>query len=156
MHREQGVWWMAKKYNLQGSNLRNCTGIFFPINNVPFNLTLNIQVLCWSMLQWNFSLCYLGGLHRAQAIQAYNSFGWKCRTETLKSPPLLKIVVQERARKTWAKAEALWDFLPWACCLSEFMAIPWLHELPRSHALPSPFLHCLLIFFCKAPPSYKL
>lgn len=85
-----------------------------------------------------------------------NGFGWKCRTEIVKTPPLLKIAVQERAKKAWAEAEALCDFLPWACCLSDLMATAWVHELPRSHALPSLFICCLLIFFCKAPLSYKL
>ena len=36
------------------------------------------------------------------------------------------------------------------------MATFWVHELPSSQALPSPLLLCLLIFFCKAPPIYKL
>lgn len=85
-----------------------------------------------------------------------NGFGLKCRTKVLKSPALRKIALQERAKKAWAKAEVLWEFLPWACCLSELVATAWVHELPRSHALPSPFLCCLLIFFCKAPPSYTL
>lgn len=83
-------------------------------------------------------------------------FGWKCRTKTQKSPSLLKIALQKRAKKACAKAEALWDFLHWACSLSELVATAQVHELPTSHVLTSPFCHCLLIFFCRASPSYKL
>lgn len=83
-------------------------------------------------------------------------FGWKCRIKTQMSPTLLKIALQERAKKAWAKAEALWDFLHWACSLSELVATAQVHKLPRSHVLTSPLRHCLLIFFCRAPPSYKL
>lgn len=41
-----------------------------------------------------------------------NAFGWKCRTEIQKCSPLLKIAAQDRKETSWAKAKALWDFLP--------------------------------------------